>query len=64
MAVLAEQRMHDAQKLTPDSLPPVCAELGAEVADCVVVESGLYLEKQASLLLAVHLDTFMRCFEI
>ena len=56
--------MHYAQKLASDSLPPVCAEFCPKVADCVVVEFGLHLEQQASLLFAVYLDAFVRCLEV
>ena len=58
MAVLAEHGVHDACNLRADTLPPVGAELCTKVADHIVVEALLHLEKEAAMLLLRDFDRF------
>ena len=64
VAMLTKQCVQNAEELAPDSLPPVCTELGPEVAHCVVVQFGLYLKEQAAVLFGVDFDAFVRCLEV
>ena len=64
VAVLLQERTRDPEQLSSDTLPPICAELGAKVADCVVVKLCSHAEQETTLFFAVHFYAFVRCFEV
>ena len=59
-----ENTMDEAKKGGCKSLPPVCTEAAAEVADSVMVEDPLVGEKKQAMFRGVDLDLLVRGFEV
>ena len=64
MGVASKQGVGNAQQQGSESLPPVGAELGSEVADRVVKELASVLEEQTALLVRPDLHAFVGCLKI
>ena len=64
VGVASKQGVGNAQQQDSESLPPVGAELGFEVADRVVKELASVLEEQTALLVGPDLHAFVGCLKI